>query len=177
MTERDRALEAAISRIAGGDKSALADFYDICAAPVYAYSLSTLKSRHCAEDVLQDLVLEVWRCAGNYRSCGKPMAWVISVAKNLCRMRIRDRSKFSDIPPEDLNFEQDGGLSAEDITVLRCCLEKLGEREREVVIMHAVMGLKHREIAAILGLPLSTVLSGYQRAIKKLNRELEGALR
>ncbi len=50
----------------------------------------------------------------------------------------------------------------------------LTERERQILLLHLVGGIRHREIAANLGLPLSTVLSCYQRTLKKLRRYLEG---
>ena len=57
-----------------------------------------------------------------------------------------------------------------DRLVLEAALKTLGEDERQVVLLHAVSGLRHREIARDLGLPLSTVLSRYSRALKKLKR-------
>ena len=48
----------------------------------------------------------------------------------------------------------------------------LGDEERQVVMLHAVAGLKHRETAALMGLPLSTVLSRYHRALGKLQKAL-----
>ena len=172
-------LDTAIKRIASGDKSALAEFYRITAPQVYSYSLSVLKSCADAEDVISDLLLEVWRCAPNYKSMGKPTAWVMTVARNLCKMKLRSRARLADSPAEEfaeLSDSNDGRLSLEDRTVIRACLGVLSDREREVVIMHAVAGLKHREIAEILRLPLSTVISRYNTAIKKLGKELEGAL-
>ena len=56
--------------------------------------------------------------------------------------------------------------------MLEAALKALGDEERQVVLLHAVSGLKHREIAQDLGLPLSTVLSRYNRALKKLKRHL-----
>ena len=56
--------------------------------------------------------------------------------------------------------------------MLEAALKALGEEERQVVLHHAASGLKHREIARDLGLPLSTVLSRYSRALKKLQRYL-----
>ena len=53
-------------------------------------------------------------------------------------------------------------------------LAALGEEERRIILLHAVTGLKHREIAALLELPLSTVLSKYNRALKKMRAYLEG---
>ena len=65
-----------------------------------------------------------------------------------------------------------------DRLVLEAALKALNEEERRVVLLHAVSGLKHREIAQDLGEPLSTVLSRYHRALKKLKRYLtEGGAR
>lgn len=174
-----RNLENAIFRIADGDRSALADFYRIISGPVYAYSLSRLKNPADAEDIVSELLIEVWRCAPAYKSMGKPMAWVMTVAKNLCLMKLRESSKTAGVPLEDAAayLKDERGLGPENSAVIRACLEILGETEREIVLLHVLAGLRHREIAKFLGVPLSTVLSRYQRAVKKLNKELEGALR
>ena len=50
----------------------------------------------------------------------------------------------------------------------------LGDEERQVVMLHAVAGFKHREIAQMLDMALPTVLSKYNRALKKLRTRLEG---
>ena len=56
--------------------------------------------------------------------------------------------------------------------VLKSALEILKEDERQIVLLHASAGLKHREIAVDLQMPLATVLSKYNRAIKKLKQYL-----
>ena len=61
----------------------------------------------------------------------------------------------------------------EDRNVLLACMEQLSDQERQIVILHAVSGFKHREIAALLELPLSTVLSKYNRALKRLRQHLQ----
>jgi RNA polymerase sigma-70 factor (ECF subfamily) len=53
-------------------------------------------------------------------------------------------------------------------------MKHLSDQERQIVVLHAVSGLKHREIAAALNLPLPTVLSKYNRALKKLKTHLSG---
>ena len=59
-----------------------------------------------------------------------------------------------------------------DAMVLKAALEILKEDERQIVLLHASAGLKHREVAAGLGLPLATVLSKYNRAMKKMQNYL-----
>ena len=66
------------------------------------------------------------------------------------------------------------GLDADERALLQGALASLTDEERRVVLLHAVTGLKHREIAALLELPLPTVLSKYHRALKKMRSCLEG---
>lgn len=67
---------------------------------------------------------------------------------------------------------EEAGLDQEDRLILRECLEGLGEEERQIVILHAVSGLRHWEIARLLSLKLSTVLSRYHRAIQKIKHKM-----
>lgn len=168
-------LDEQIKAVAMGDKSALAALYECAKTSVYAYALSVVKSRQDAEDVLQDVLLEIWRSAPSYVSMGKPMAWIITITRSICLMKLRKRSRTAD-EPLDLSIlgeKVSNELSPEDRIVLKSCLEELSEREREIVILHAVSGLKHKEIAKLLGLPLSTVLSKYNRAIHRLRKTLQ----
>ena len=61
-------------------------------------------------------------------------------------------------------------VTHEDRLMLQAMLSALGDEERQIVTLHALTGLRHREIAALLGLPLPTVLSKYSRALKKLQQ-------
>ena len=61
---------------------------------------------------------------------------------------------------------------SDEAMVLRQAMRLLGPEERQIVLLHAVSGLKHREIAALLERPLSTVLSKYHRALAKLKAAL-----
>ena len=65
-------------------------------------------------------------------------------------------------------------MSAEERHVLHTALTALEDTERQVILLHAVSGLKHREIAELLEIPLATALSKYHRGLKKLRAKLEG---
>ena len=65
------------------------------------------------------------------------------------------------------------GVTVEDRLLLRAALKQLSDAERQIVMLHAVAGLRHRETAALLELPLATVLSKYARAVKKLKYAME----
>ncbi len=169
-------LEQLLLGVAAGDREALSGFYARTRTAVYGLALSYLRSGHDAEDVTQDTYLKVWDSAGTYRPQGKPMAWLLTITRNLSLMRIRSRDKVVDMPQEDWNMlaVESSGVTAEDRQVLTAALYGLTDQERRVVLLHAVSGLKHREIAQILEMPLATVLSKYHRALKKLRDLLEG---
>lgn len=166
----DVLLDEYLERIARQDKSALTQLYKSTSTSVYSFALSILKNTYDAEDVLHDCYVNIYLSAASYHSKGKPMAWILTITRNLCLLKIRDQKRISDIPQEDwekyLKGKED--MSQEDKLILHECMVNLSDQERQIVILHAVAGLKHREIAKTLSIPLSTVLSKYNRSLKKL---------
>ena len=169
-------LEPLMAGLAAGDQEALGQLYRRTRTTVYGLALSILRHGHDAEDVTQDTFVRAWEKAEQYRPQGTPMAWLLAITRNLALMKLRERSRTRDLPPEDWeSFSIDShDVTAEDRTVLAAALSKLSDEERQVVMLHASAGLKHREIAQLLEMPLSTVLSKYRRALAKLKQTLEG---
>ncbi|HCX03996.1 MAG TPA: RNA polymerase sigma factor, partial [Clostridiales bacterium] len=126
-------------------------------------------------DILQDTYLKIKSAAHLYKPMGKPLAWMFTIAKNLYLEKIRKEKRVVDLKDEyiensiNLSFVSD----PEDRMVLETALEVISDEEREIVMMFAVGGMKHKEIARNLDLPLSTELSKYHRALKKLKVHLE----
>ena len=170
-----RTLDAYIEGTACGQKAAFEKLYRAASSPVFAYALSLLKNRQDAEDVLHDCFLNIYNSASGYQSAGKPMAWIMTIARNLCMSSLRARQRSSDIPEEDWEpfLQMNNDLPAEDRLTIQGCMELLGDEERTILLLHAVTGFKHREIAEFLDLPLATVLSKYARAAKKMKTILE----
>ena len=166
----DAALEDCIVRIAGGDQNALADLYGRTRPAVYGFALSIVKNAHDAEDILHDAYLQVWNAAGGYRAQGKPMAWLLTITRNLAISRLREHGRTEPLVQEDWQdrLADSPAVTHEDRLMLQALLSALGDEERQIGSLHALTGLRHREIAALLGLPLPTVLSKYSRALKKL---------
>ncbi len=167
--------EKLLAQIGADDKDAFRKLYQLHAKTIYAYALSILKSHHNAEEVMQETFLKIRSAAHLYQPMGKPLAWIFKITKNFCMMQLRKDRRYCSKEFEDmennhfLSYEMD----AEDRIVLQAALEILAEEERTIILLHAVDGLKHREIAEILGKPLSTVLSKYHRGLKKLQEYLE----
>ncbi len=172
-------LERLLERVALGDTKALGTLYGETRGAVYGLVLSILKNAHDAQDATQDTFVKIWEAAGSYRSMGSPMAWILTIARNLAKMRLRQSVRFSELTEAEWDAipAEAPAVTAEDRAVLQGALTTLGEAERQIVLLHASSGLKHREIAALLEMPLPTVLSKYHRALKKMKLQLEGGNR
>lgn len=172
-------LESLLLQIAQGDRQALAELYQRTRGAVYATVLSYLNHADDAQDATQDVYLQIWDNADKYRPKGTPMPWILTVARNLAGMRLRQRAHQGQLDEDGWNAipARQEAVSPEDRMLLQSALAVLQPEERRIVLLHAAAGLKHREIAQVLRLPLSTVLSKYHRAVRKLNAQMEGEQR
>ncbi|MDP2842016.1 MAG: RNA polymerase sigma factor, partial [Acetobacterium sp.] len=150
------------------------EFYRLTERTVYAFVLSTLKNHDDALDVVQDTYLKIRAAAHLYQPMGKPMAWVFTIARNLAISKIRSKQKKDSLTLTDL--ENDLNFSyvsdQEDRLVLQTALKILNNEETQIILLHAISGFTHREIAKSLEMNLSTVLSKYHRGLKKLKKHL-----
>jgi len=166
--------EAIFTRIADNDMAAFEEFYRLTERTVYAFVLSTLKNHDDALDVVQDTYLKIRAAAHLYQPMGKPMAWVFTIARNLAISKIRSKQKNDSLTLTDL--ENDLNFSyvsdKEDRLVLQTALKILNNEETQIILLHAISGFTHREIAKSLEMNLSTVLSKYHRGLKKLKKHL-----
>lgn len=164
-------LEECIKNIALGYEDALVKLYEITKMSVYGFALSILKNVHEAEDVLQDVFIKIYDNAYSYQKSGKPMAWILTITKNLSLMKIRSKKHMIDIDeiveviPSKSNYDV-----SESKLLLIAAFKHISDEERNILMLHVVSGYKHREIAKLLDMSLSTVLSKYNRAIKKMRK-------
>lgn len=163
-------LDRWIRRIAQGDRDALASLYGVTRPAVYAYALSITKSGYDAEDVLHDCYIQIWNSAAAYRSEDRPMAWIMTITRNLCFKLSRSQQRYLSLDSEEYCLSP--AADPDDRLLIRQCMTVLTEEERQIVILHAVAGCKHREIGRMMNLKTGTVLSKYHRAIQKLREAL-----
>lgn len=169
--------EGLLLQVAAGDQEAFRKLYEDTDRTIYGFILSIVKNPQDAEEVMQETYMKVWTSAPGYKAQGKPLAWMFTIARNLCYMRFREQKHRSDLGLDDLDGAEMGQLcpqieDAADKLVLQAALTALGEEDRQIVLLKNSAGMKHREIAEALGMPLATVLSKYNRAIKKLEQYL-----
>lgn len=178
IEEEDQKMEVGkdnlLIQVGRGDMEAFQQLYIQFRHGVYGFALSILKNKQDAEDVMQDTFLRVKAASRLYEERQKPMAWILTITRNLCYMRLREEKHKSTLTLEDIQNQIE--FSKVENVENRMLLEKaftiLSAEERQIVILHGVTGLRHREIAALMEVPLPTVLSKYRRALAKLKKQL-----
>lgn len=171
------AYEIYILDISNGSKEALELLYNKTKSYVYGYAFSMLNNVTDAEDVMQDTYVNIYKYASMYNPRNKPLAWILTITKNLClnKLKQKKRRKETDISDIEHIITKDKRHMHHDYTFARTILEELTEEEKKIIILSSVEGLKYREIAHLLDLNLSTVLSKYHRAMKKIRMKYKEA--
>ncbi len=159
-------------RICQSDQDAFRELYELTYSPLYAFLLSYTLNAEDAKDLLQDTFIQVLNNCHLYREQGNPMAWMMTIAKNLFLMKCR-KERMQGVNYEDVEYQLgfDDMTNVENRMVLEKMFEVLSLEDRNIIIMHDVSGLKHREIADMMDMPLGTVITRYNRGIRKLQKE------
>ena len=97
---------------------------------VYSFILSIMKNPQDAEEVMRQTYMKIWTSASSYQSQGKPLAWIFTIARNLCYMKFRDQKHRADMGLEELTGEETGELclpleNLADAMALRAAMELL----------------------------------------------------
>lgn len=160
----------ALRSIAAGDKSALAVIYDKMHRQIYSAAWAVLNNHQDAEDTLQNTLCEILISADTYEG-PNAKAWIISVARNQALNLLRKRKNEAFSPTEN---EKASDFNVESEFIYLDALSSLGEREREAVILKIYCKMKHKEIAALLGITPSASEKLYQRGLLKLRKYYKG---
>lgn len=167
--------ETLFKRIGKSDMKAFDELYHLTERTMYAFTLSLSNDHQEALDLMQDTYVKILSAAHLYKPMGKPLAWMFTIAKNIFYTTNKRNKKIVHIDTEvianDMRFSHI--IDTEDKIVLEGALQVLTGEEKQIVLLYAVSGMKHKEIADSLGLKLSTTLSKYHRALKKLREYLE----
>jgi RNA polymerase sigma-70 factor, ECF subfamily len=168
---------ALLQQMASGDGEAFRRFYDRYASLVFTFALRLLGSRADAEDLLQEVFLQVWRQAQSYSlERGSPEAWLITMTRSraidkLRSMRRRDMSPLAPDQPPRLEGGTPVDLpsrASEAKLTVQGVLSKLSEAQRIVLELAYFDGLTQSEIAARLGEPLGTVKTRMRAGLERL---------
>ena len=167
--------------IARRDELALASLYDRYRLILFGLLTRILTSREEAEDVLQEVFLQVWRRAADFdEQRGRPFTWLVTLARSRAIDRLRvlaSRQRLADSAaqnaPDEASDAATDTLHSEQREIVGRALAKLPEEQRHTLNLAYFEGLTQSEIAEKLGTPLGTVKTRMRSGMIKL-RELLG---
>ena len=176
MPEDPKESVSLIREVARGDRDAFRRFYDRYATLVFTFAMRILRVRSEAEDLLQEIFLQVWRQAGDYDlKRGSPEAWLITITRSRAINRLRDirRRDKGVVPLEDpmkesLGKVQNGSAESEARVMIGGALSQISEAQRKVLELAYFDGLTQSEVAARLGEPLGTVKTRMRDGLERL---------
>ena len=175
----DIELLKAVSR---GDEQALAQLYDNYRVILFGLLVRILNSREEAEDVLQEVFLQVWRRAKDFdETRGKPFTWLVTLARSRAIDRLRslgarDRVAQASIreASEEVSDAAFDTFRSEQRALVTSALSQLPEEQKRPLVLAYFDGLTQSEIAANLGAPLGTVKTRVRAGMMKLREVLAG---
>lgn len=178
-----------IKLIARGDSAAFRIFYEHYKAKVYNTAISYLQNAEEAEEVTQDVFVEIFHSAATFKGESSPSTWVYRITINKCldALRYRKRKKrfgflkslfgesMQEPEVEVPHFEHPGVAleNKENASLLFAAMKQLPENQKAAFILSQVEDLPQKEIAAILQQSEKAVESLLQRAKANLRKELE----
>lgn len=168
-----------LTKIRQGDSSALDPLYEETAKPLYALCYTYTHSHHDSEDALSETYLAVVRNIEKYR--GKNgFNWLYTIAKNICLNMMRKNARVVSVDYDDEETVNTLGLGEantpqiyDESGIIALSERVLNEKEFRIVILHAVNGVKFKNIAGIVGGLESTVRWQYNNAMKKVKNAYE----
>jgi RNA polymerase sigma-70 factor (ECF subfamily) len=186
--ERAQHLSALLARTSLGDRRAFSELYQLSSAHLLGVILRIQRNRELAEDILQEVYVNVWRGAGSFDAQrAQPMTWLASVARNRAIDSLRRRQTepdtvsthrtgeseddeydmLQDIPSGAAAPHELLSQAAEALAVTHCMGSLSGEQQQSLALAF-YQGLSHAEVAEHLSQPLGTVKSWVRRGLQAL---------
>jgi RNA polymerase sigma-70 factor, ECF subfamily len=169
---------ALLVRVEQGEQQAMGLLFDRYSGMVYSVALRVLKDTGQAEDVMQDIFIQIWKKPGAFISGrGSLGAWLVVVARNRAIDALRRRRPTDSVEDVVLSSSTDLAAEAERNTLMekaRGYLSQLPPEQRKSVEMAYFEGLSHSEIAEKTGDPLGTVKTRIRLALITLRKAMQG---
>jgi len=182
---QDRDIEL-LRQIAGGDRAAFAEFYDRHSTLMFSVASKILNNAGEAEDVLQEVFMQIWEKAGRFDpKLGKASSWAAVLVRNRAIDRIRALQRRTHLAEEagaeqasievsdTANEEVHGHEKAK---LIQLAIVELPAEQRRAIELTYFSGLTQDEISKKLNQPLGTIKARIRRGLLKLRDQLEGVL-
>jgi len=166
-----------IQKVANQDRDAFSQLYDRFSSLVFALAMRMLRVRSDAEDLLQEVFVQIWRQAQSYSvQRGSPEAWIINIARSRAIDKIRSIRRMeksfvlTDDPARAESSEnvESSAAESEARMAMNSALANLPETQRKVLELAYFDGLTQTEIANRLAEPLGTIKTRMRSGIQRL---------
>jgi RNA polymerase sigma-70 factor (ECF subfamily) len=168
---------ALVAAIRNGNQEAMAELYDRYSSVVYAVALRVLGDTNAAEDILQEIFMQLWRKPGAFdASRGNLAPWLAVITRNRAVDVLRKRRPQSELEDTTLTVdpdfagEADRGLIVEKV---RSALQAMSSQQRSALEMAYFEGYSHSEISAKTGEPLGTIKTRIRSGLMQLRKLVE----
>jgi RNA polymerase sigma-70 factor (ECF subfamily) len=176
-----------LRRVAMQDHEAFAGLYDRMAGVLFSNAIHMLGDRREAEEVVQDVFLQIWHKAGAFDSqLGSPLSWMLAILRNRCIDRLRSRQRRSRVFDEATEHTEvevaasdampANPFSPEEVAAIHKAVAGLPEDQRQAIAMAFFGAMTHQEIADAMKEPLGTVKARIRRGMLKLRDSLQAYL-
>ena len=183
-TPPSNGLAERLREMGQGDHVALGKTYDLMGPAIFSLAVRLLRDRQGAEDVTQDIFLQIWRQAGNYDPArGSPEAWMMMIARTRILDRLRSRAagvvlkSVGDNLPDAADADDwpdDLAITNEDASAVRTAIGELPADQRQAIELAFFDGLTHVEISERMNVPLGTIKTRIRLGLMKIKDKLEG---
>jgi RNA polymerase sigma-70 factor (ECF subfamily) len=171
---------ALLKQIGRGDRQSFEQLYERFSGVLFSTAFRVLNNQEAAEDVLQDVFIQIWEKAPLYDPArGKPLTWAVTLTRNKAIDRLRSLQRrhrlHDDVEKQAATFEQfddrsslDAVNGVERAEMIRAALAKLSAGQRQAIDLAFFSGLTQSEIAARLNEPLGTIKARIRRGMMRL---------
>lgn len=177
-SEKERIL---LGKISLKDEKSFAELYDRYSRIIFSLALKIVKNREDAEEILQNVFLQIWDKAASFDSQkGNVYAWIVTMTRNKSIDKIRSKDYKSDSKNIDLNerlvynvkffgnLTIDSASASERTDFVKNALGQLSAEQKSIIDLAFFNGLTQSEISSELNLPLGTVKTRMRQAMIKL---------
>ena len=176
--DRDRQL---INRMAAGDQAAMRALFASYHLRIFRFVLQFVKAEAVAEELANEVFLDIWRNAGKYEGRSSASTWLLAIARNRALSYLR--KKRDEAIDDDAAARVPDSADTPEVTaqksskgaVMRACMEQLSAEHREVIDLVYYHEKTVAEVGEIVGIPLNTVKTRMFHARKKLSLLLKEA--
>jgi RNA polymerase sigma-70 factor (ECF subfamily) len=168
-----------IRRISTGDQAAVEILFSRYQVRVYRFILRKVRSEAVAEELTNEVFMEVWRHASRFEGRSSLSSWILGIAHNRAVSSLRKRREaeldedYAGRIADDADNPEVTSQKADKGALLRACMERLSDEHRTIIDLVYYHEMSVAEVADVVGIPQNTVKTRMFYARKKLSELLQ----